>query len=60
MEEELHRYATSREAEGEMSNLLAVFAASNAKLIRAEFQVREGLNGTGEAAIVLSQICWFT
>ena len=58
-EEELHRYSTVDEAEIEMNNLLAAFVASNAKLVRAEFQVRkEGLNGTGEAAIVLSQICW--
>lgn len=60
-EEELHRYGTADEAEVEMNNLLAAFIASNAKLIRVEFQVREeGDNGQGENRNVLSQVCWFT
>lgn len=60
-EEELHRYGTAVEAEAEMNNLLAAFIASNAKLIRVEFQVREeGVNGSRQNRNVLSQICWFT
>lgn len=60
-EEELHRYGTAVEAEEEANNLLAAFVASNAKLARIEFLVREeGVNGERENRNVLSQVCWFT
>lgn len=59
-EEELHRYGAVCEAGAEMENLLAAFSASNAKLSRIEFNVREeGVNGAGENRNVLSQVCWF-
>lgn len=57
----MHRYGTAYEAEEEMNNLLAAFVASNAKLTRIEFKVREeGCHGTRENRNVLSQVCWFT
>lgn len=60
-EEELHRYGTADEAQAELNNLLAAFAASNAKLTRIEFKVREeGVNGARENRNVLSQVCWLT